>query len=176
MDLQKMGSFLKELRKNRGLTQEQLAEKMYVSNRTVSRWETGSNMPDIQILIKLAEFYDVELIEILNGERKSEIMNEEVKATSLKVSEYEQKMKEKSMKFFRVLFILAIVGKIVSRFLGDMQEGRPEAFVNATDFTIGFFDGASVGLLILGVLFTYGVFDKLNRKKANFFKEKGIIK
>lgn len=79
MDLQKMGSFLKELRKNRGLTQEQLAEKMYVSNHTVSRWETGSNMPDIQILIKLAEFYDVELIEILNGERKSETMNEEVK-------------------------------------------------------------------------------------------------
>lgn len=71
MDLQKMGSFLKELRKNRGLTQEQLAEKMYVSNRTVSRWETGSNMPDIQILIKLAEFYDVELIEILMEKGKA---------------------------------------------------------------------------------------------------------
>ena len=46
MDQKKIGSFLKELRKEKGLTQEQLAELMYVSDRTVSRWETGSNPAD----------------------------------------------------------------------------------------------------------------------------------
>lgn len=50
MDQQKIGAFLKKLRKEKNLTQEQLAEQLNVSGRTVSRWETGSNMPDISIL------------------------------------------------------------------------------------------------------------------------------
>ena len=67
-----VGSFLKELRKEKGITQEQFAEIMEVSARTVSRWETGSNMPDIEVLILIADYYEVEIREILDGERKSE--------------------------------------------------------------------------------------------------------
>ena len=81
MNLVKIGKFLQELRKEKGLTQEQLAEQMGVARRTVSRWETGSNMPDMDILIELSDFYVVDLREILNGERKSEHMNEKMKAT-----------------------------------------------------------------------------------------------
>ena len=66
MDQVKIGSFLKELRKERNLTQESLAEKLNVSNRTISRWETGSNMPDIGMLVEIAEFYDVSIPEIIN--------------------------------------------------------------------------------------------------------------
>lgn len=51
------------------MTQEQLAEKFSVSARTVSRWETGMNMPDLSIIIKLAEFYSVGVKEILDGKR-----------------------------------------------------------------------------------------------------------
>ena len=51
MDLVKTGTLLKELRKEKNITQEELADKMGVSRRTVSRWETGSNMPDMAILI-----------------------------------------------------------------------------------------------------------------------------
>ena len=47
MDTKKIGRFLKMLRKEKGLTQEQLAEILSVSGRTVSRWETGTNMPDL---------------------------------------------------------------------------------------------------------------------------------
>lgn len=50
MDAKKIGSFLKTLRKEKGLTQEQLAEILYVSGRTVSRWETGTSMPELGIL------------------------------------------------------------------------------------------------------------------------------
>ena len=50
MDQQKIGRFLKELRKEKGITQEQLAEQFSVSNRTISRWENGNNMPDLDIL------------------------------------------------------------------------------------------------------------------------------
>ena len=88
MKQQKTGEFLKRLRKEKGLTQEQLAERFYISSRTISRWETGSNMPDVSILIELADFYDVDIREIIDGERKSEIMDKETKETLLKVAEY----------------------------------------------------------------------------------------
>ena len=67
MDLVKTGRLLQELRKEKGLTQEQLAEQMGVARRTVSRWETGSNMPDMDILIDLSDLYEVDLREILSG-------------------------------------------------------------------------------------------------------------
>ena len=88
MDQKKIGSFLKELRKEKDITQEQLAEKIKVSGRTVSRWETGSNMPDISLLADLADFYGVSIPEIIDGERKSDNMKEEVKETVLKLSDY----------------------------------------------------------------------------------------
>ena len=88
MNQQKTGEFLKRLRKEKGLTQEQLAERFYVSSRTVSRWETGSNMPDVGTLIELADFYDVDIREIIDGERKSENMDKETKDTLKKVAAY----------------------------------------------------------------------------------------
>lgn len=54
MNQRKTGEFIRCLRKEKGLTQEQLAECFYVSSRTVSRWETGNNMPDVDTLIELA--------------------------------------------------------------------------------------------------------------------------
>ena len=56
MDQQKIGAFLKVLRKQKGLTQEQIAEKFNVSSRTVSRWENGKNMPDLDVLIEISDF------------------------------------------------------------------------------------------------------------------------
>ena len=80
MDTKKIGAFLKQCRKEKNLTQEQLAEKFGVSARTVSRWETGSNMPDLSILVELADYYDIEIKELLDGERSS-TMNKEMKET-----------------------------------------------------------------------------------------------
>ena len=70
MDAVKFGAFLKTLRKEKGLTQEQLAEMLHVTNRTVSRWETGANFPDIDILITLSDYYKIDIRELLDGERK----------------------------------------------------------------------------------------------------------
>ena len=55
MDLVKIGAFLQTLRKEKDLTQEELAEQVGVSRRTVSRWETGSNMPDLDVLMELCD-------------------------------------------------------------------------------------------------------------------------
>ena len=110
MDQQKIGAFLKELRTEKGLTQAALAEQLNTTNRSVSRWETGSTMPDISILIELAEFYEVDIKEILNGERQSEKMNEDVKATAEKVAEYsEKKGKKKTAKVVTLMIIPIIV-------------------------------------------------------------------
>ncbi|MGI6506651.1 MAG: helix-turn-helix domain-containing protein [Clostridia bacterium] len=59
MDQVKVGSYLKKLRNEKKLTQEDLAGQLNVSNRTVSRWETGSNVPGIGILVEIAEFKQV---------------------------------------------------------------------------------------------------------------------
>jgi len=88
MDQVEIGSFLRILRKEKGLTQEQLAEKFNLAGRTISRWENGNNMPDLSILVELADFYDVDIREIIDGERKSEKMDSEVKDTLVKVAEY----------------------------------------------------------------------------------------
>ena len=98
MNQKKIGSFLKELRNEKGITQEQAAEQFGVTQRTVSRWETGNNMPDISMLVYLAEFYDVDVREIIDGERKSEAMNEEVKETLGKVADYTDAINAKAMK------------------------------------------------------------------------------
>ena len=103
----KIGSFLKELRKEKGLTQEQLAEDLNTSNRSVSRWETGSNMPDLSMLIVLAEYYDVEVGELIDGKRKGEKMNEEVKDTLEKVAGYNEMLNLKSMR--RGIMMMSIV-------------------------------------------------------------------
>lgn len=109
MDTKKIGEFLKKLRRERGLTQEQLAEILLVSGRTISRWETGTNMPDLSILIQMAEFYDVELKEILDGERKSEDMDKELKETLFKVADYSKLEKEKVEKAGNISFCLTFL-------------------------------------------------------------------
>ena len=69
VDAARTGEFLYALRKARGMTQEQVAEELCVSNKTISKWESGSGLPDITILPDLAEFYGVTADDILAGQR-----------------------------------------------------------------------------------------------------------
>ena len=69
MEQEKIGRFIAQLRKERGLTQEQLGGLLGVSQRTVSRWETGRNMPDISMLTALCAQLDISVAELLAGER-----------------------------------------------------------------------------------------------------------
>lgn len=107
MDQIKIGSFLKQLRKEKELTQEALAEQLRVSSRTISRWETGSNLPDIGLLVEIAEFYQISIPEIVNGERKSEIMNPETKETAVKMAEYSKNETKGKRRQIVALLLLA---------------------------------------------------------------------
>lgn len=68
MDIDKISSFIKEKRKKLGYTQEQLAEKLMVTEKAVSRWETGRGTPDISLLIPLSKELKTDVSELLNGE------------------------------------------------------------------------------------------------------------
>lgn len=72
MDIQKIGSFLAELRREQNLTQEQLGDKLGVTNKTVSRWENGNYLPPVEMLQLLSELYGVSINEIISGERLQE--------------------------------------------------------------------------------------------------------
>ena len=106
MDQKKTGQFLKTLRNEKGLTQEQLAQKFNVSNRSVSRWETGTNLPDISLLVEIADFYDVDVREIIDGERKSEMMDQETREVADKMATYATGEKSKLLRFVQVLSII----------------------------------------------------------------------
>ena len=69
MDTKMISSFLKELRKENNMTQEQLGERIGVTNKTVSRWETGNYMPPVESLILLSDIYGISINEILAGKR-----------------------------------------------------------------------------------------------------------
>lgn len=69
MDQIKIGKFIATLRKEKDLTQEQLGEKLGVTNKTISRWENGNYMPDIEMLSLLAKEFDVSINELISGER-----------------------------------------------------------------------------------------------------------
>lgn len=104
---------MKELRKEKGITQEQAAEHFGVAGRTISRWETGSNMPDLSLLIDIADFYGVEVGEIIDGERKSENMNDEMKETLEKVVDYNEVINMRAMKIgvisMACVFIILVI-------------------------------------------------------------------
>ena len=72
MEIAKMCLFLKELRKEKGLTQEQAAEQLFVTPKTLSRWETGRTIPDLETVLRLADFYEVDIKDLLSGERAPE--------------------------------------------------------------------------------------------------------
>ncbi len=72
MDQVKIGKFIAQLRRENGMTQEALGEKLGVTNKTISRWETGTYMPDIEMLQLLGQNFDVSINEILAGQRLSD--------------------------------------------------------------------------------------------------------
>ena len=161
MDQAKIGKFLQELRKEKGLTQEQLAEKLFVARRTVSRWETGSNLPDLDILVELADFYDVDLRELLDGERKGEDMDKETQETVLKVAEYSNAEKERTTKVVCVYFVLGIVALIANQML--------YWFELDDSFAYGVLEGVTLGMalcaMIMGLLYASGYLSKVRAFK-----------
>lgn len=160
IDQIKIGGFLRELRKEKELTQEQLAETFGVSSRSVSRWENGNTMPELGILVELADYYEVDIKEIIDGERKSEIMKTEEKETMQKVADYAEAEKK-----------LVVKRKCIVTFIGTM--------VFALSIMVGYIvfpklpedsflrsDGLWLGIGVLGLVLLWGIVIRENRKNS----------
>lgn len=158
MNQQKIGGFLKELRQEKQITQEQLAEQMGVSRRTVSRWETGNNLPDLSVLVELSDYYNVDLNEIFRGERRSEIMDTELKDTLMQAAEYTEGIKKKIVRRMHLLFIcgcIAFVFYLTVLFL------EPERTSDVFDFIKGMSLGISFGMVVVGTIMTSKYADRI---------------
>lgn len=165
MDTKKIGGFLKELRKEKELTQEQLAEILLVSGRSVSRWETGTNMPDLSILIQMAEFYDVEIKEILDGERKSESMDKELKETLSKVADYNKLEKKKIEKAGNVAFGLTFLTCVITILIQLIVTVNISIVIGETvTLLVG-------GGIYIAIMIYNGVWENSTRYKNTLFKD-----
>lgn len=70
MDNERFGSFLARLRREQGLTQKELADRLNVTDKAVSKWETGKGFPDVKLLEPLAQALGVSLVELMQGKRQ----------------------------------------------------------------------------------------------------------
>lgn len=166
MDQIKTGSFLREMRKEKGLTQEQLAEKLGVSNRSVSRWENGRNMPDFDLVTEMAHIYEISIEEILSGERKNDMIDREKEEAMVKVSKYEADEKMRFAKRLRMLLIIALILHLLCTILCWTGKADFEAAAS-------FFMGAVFGLLALSILATTRYSAKIRAFKLRLLKKAG---
>jgi len=172
MDQKQIGSFLKELRKEKNITQEQLAEQLNVSGRTVSRWETGNNMPDISLLVEISELYDVSISEIINGERKSENMNEEVKEVAKSMSDYALAEKEGILKEIRNLSLIGLLALIVYYIIDISKIGLGNEIIAI----ISMYSQTLIYVVILLIPFhATGLLRKIKRSDNNSSIPKSIL-
>ena len=150
MNQKKIGSFMKELRNEKQITQEQLSEVLGVSNRTISRWETGNNMPDIVLLMEISDFYNIDIRELLSGERKNINMDKNSKETILKVTEYDNEENLKMIKKVNRFSVVGILAMIIYFILSFVDPD--ETFLNG--FVAGNMLGISLAALIISAVFT----------------------
>ena len=112
MDQEKIGKFIKEERKNKKLSQEELGELLGVSNRSISKWETGVSLPDISFFKSLCEVLDISYNELLSGERLNKTNYQEKLENNLSnVISYASK---KDNKFNGTLILLMVLSTFLS--------------------------------------------------------------
>ena len=114
MNNEKTGNLISQIRKEKGLTQIQLAQKLGVSNATISKWETAKGFPDISLLEPLAEALGISVSEILAGERfEKNDETEELLNDLVDISINEQKKKDKIHNWI-IAITVAVLYLIVS--------------------------------------------------------------
>lgn len=156
MNQQKIGALLRDLRKEKNLTQADLAEKLGVSNRSISRWENGMTMPDFDLLIELADFYGVDVREILDGERSDVTMDTQHKEELLMVADYTNQEKKRMTRMVRWMFLYGLLALTANMILEEM---------GIHTFLTGFLYGSVAGTMVLGILITTKYMAKIRQFK-----------
>lgn len=150
MDVRKTGSFICKLRKEKNLTQAALAEKLNISNRTISKWENGDGMPDISILPGLADALGVTVDELLNGERSeshADIRVEEIAS------------RDNLDNIFLISYIISLFVGIFAALLGGITEVYSLCFFDILFYThweVMFVVVSLFAVILSGLVFSIG--------------------
>ena len=169
----RIGEQIKNYRKTAGLTQEQVANYLGVSTPAVNKWEKGSNMPDISILVDIADYYDISISEIINGERKSEIMNEEERKIAKTMSDYATTEKEKIFKEMKIQSIMGVCALVLYWILHETDAYiYSDALGKLTEYCETL---VSVSVIMMAA-YTTGSLSKLRSKSWKFFMLENLPK
>lgn len=129
MDLVKIGKFIAELRKEQGLTQEKLGEILGVTNKTISRWETGTYLPPAEVLLDLSKRFNVSVNELLSGKKlgddeykdaAEENLGRTIKASAFSLKEKIEFYKKRWLKQHIAIMLLVgicIIGVFIAGFV-----------------------------------------------------------
>ena len=169
----RIGEQIKNYRKTEGLTQEQVANYLGVSTPAVNKWEKGSNMPDISLLVDIADYYDISIPEIINGERKSEIMNEEERKIAKTMSDYATTEKEKIFKEMKIQSIMGVCALVLYWIL---HETDAYMYSDALEKLTGYCETLVSVSVIMMAAYTTGSLSKLRSKSWKFFMIENLPK
>ncbi len=115
MEAEKFGKFIARCRKNREMTQKELARKLNVTEQAVSRWECGKGFPDIQLLVPLAESLEISVSELMNLEKKNDekatktLTDGDVKRMLVNLSEMEKKNRRENKNLTAICIVITAV-------------------------------------------------------------------
>lgn len=134
MNQEKTGRFIARLRKEKNMTQNDLAKKLGITDRAVSKWENGRGMPDISLLMPLCELLDISINELLSGERlDKEAYEERFEENIIGTIDYTDKRLKKTKKLFAVILltVFLVFSALVTMFcidVGRMRNNEPVIF------------------------------------------------
>lgn len=160
MNQEKIGKFISKCRKDKNLTQEQLASKLGISDRAVSKWERGLNLPDASLMIELCDILDINVNELLTGEiiEKKDYM-EKAEINLVKMKELEEKNNKKLLKIETVIGLICSIPFIVLTFIIGYAK---------IDFI-----PQIILIIVLGIVFIVGLFFAMKLEREAGYYECG---
>lgn len=126
IDKQEFGSFVSELRKEKGLTQKEVAERLFISPKAISKWETGVNIPDISLLVPLADILGVNVTELLMCKRMDadEVMDskkvEGIVKTAIAYSEENPERAYQQNSKWGIIYGISVLAGAIGLFLNHL--------------------------------------------------------
>lgn len=117
MNQEKIGLFMAKCRKEKNMTQEELAEKLGVSNKSISRWENGKTMMDISLFEPICNILDISIIELLNGEKVNDKKKDKLYTKTL--INYSNNINKRNKKvMLTILFVMSLMPMLLNQFGG----------------------------------------------------------
>lgn len=170
MNQEKIGKYISDLRKENNMTQEQLAEKMGVTDKSISRWENGNTMPDISMLVQLSDILNTTLPELINGRRmtKDELLAQKETINNLIRLETDNQVgyNQKTLGLLSIGISLTIL-ELVDNNIHYLEYIFTQ---NANQFVNGLMIGLAIVFNICGI-YSIAKHNKKEREKVKLFEK-----